>query len=296
MIKRQSAPRYAVRVTAANHLPGYGCYGLRFDGLPDAERHLVVVDPAAPALRIERRRAEPDYSDRVEITPDRASVPLSDSGSRVDIDRASATAVLSLRQDYPDEALVHPLLSTTCAIVNWWHGRDAFHAGAYVANEKAWVVIGDKGQGKSTTLAALALAGVPVLSDDVVVVDDGDVLAGPAFVDLRPDAARQLGAGRDMGVLGSRARFRLDVDRPPARVPLGGWVTLAWDDAGTDVSVTSVPLERRFPLLFDNRSLLMRAASPAAFVGYVAKPCYEVRRPRDWAVLPRFTEVLAGLG
>ena len=288
--REQRASRFADRSAAR------GCYGLNFDSLPESAHQLVRAEDSAPVLHISRRGNLPESSTRFEVTHTYASLPLSDSRSRVDLDRASGTAILSLCRDYSDEALLHPLLSGSCAIMNWWHGRDAFHAGAFEVDGRAWVVIGDKGQGKSTTLGHLALQGVPVLSDDLVVIDDDHVLPGPAFIDLRPDAAERLGAGRDMGWLGARPRFRLDVPRARPRVPLAGWLVLAWDDESTTgPSLRPVPLVDRLPFLFHNRAVRLDAATPAAFVQHMTKPFLELARPKRWESLAQLASVLESL-
>ena len=113
-------------------------------------------------------------------------------------------------------------------------GRAAIHGGAFLHEGRAWVLLGDKGQGKSSTLGWLATPGVPIITDDLVVCDEGDVLAGPRCVDLRADPARHLNVGRDLGVIGTRERWRIDVPPCPSRSPLRGWIFLEW---GAEIAV-----------------------------------------------------------
>jgi ABC-type molybdenum transport system ATPase subunit/photorepair protein PhrA len=47
-----------------------------------------------------------------------------------------------------------------------WLGRESFHGGGFVAGDGVWGVLGEKGDGKSTLLASLALSGVPIVADD----------------------------------------------------------------------------------------------------------------------------------
>lgn len=63
----------------------------------------------------------------------------------------------------------------------------ALHASAVLIDGRAVALIGPSGAGKSTTAAALAAAGVPVLSDDVVAVRvvDGVAMAYPSYRLLR---------------------------------------------------------------------------------------------------------------
>lgn len=268
-----------------------GCYGIQLTGLPDADRFLNTVPAGSPTLRV-RRRLGVTQSDQFELSDQRASLPLSDGRSRAVLDRSTGNATLVLAEEYADEALLHPLLSGSCAIANWWAGRDAFHAGAFELAGRAWVVMGDKGQGKSTTLGYLACHGVSVISDDLVVAAQGQVLAGPAFVDLRPDAAAQLECGRDMGMLGARPRFRLDVPAPRPSVELAGWVSLAWSD---EVRLVRLPIAERLRLLFTNRAVRLAAASPTAFTAFAALPFFELGRPRTWSALPAVGDLLSRL-
>jgi hypothetical protein len=166
-------------------------------------------------------------------------------------------------------------------VVSRWSGRDTFHAGAFVTERGAWVVIGDKGQGKSTLLAEMAMRGRVVLSDDLVVVDDGEILCGPRCIDLRIDAAAQLARGEDLGVVGARHRARLRLDPAPISVPLCGWVALGWGD---DIRTTRMEVKERIPALLNSVALRMPPLSPSRFLEYATLPFIFLRRPRDWSV------------
>jgi hypothetical protein len=100
-----------------------------------------------------------------------------------------------------------------------------------VIGEGAWAVLGDKENGKSTTLAWFALNGHPVLADDLLVVDGDAALAGPRCIDLRQESSERLGVGEPLGVVGQRARWRFELGDVPPRVPLRGFITLTWDRA-----------------------------------------------------------------
>lgn len=66
-------------------------------------------------------------------------------------------------------------------------GTICLHASAILIEDKVVVLVGDSGAGKSTTAAAFAQRGYPVLSDDVVaLVDRGDrFLVQPAYPRIR---------------------------------------------------------------------------------------------------------------
>src|SRR5262249_6109268 len=148
----------------------------------------------------------------------------------VDLARAERRATFCLRTSLADGDLVHPYLAPAAAVAARWAGRESFHAGAVVVDGGAWGVLGDKETGKSSTLAWLALQGHEILMDDLLVLDGDDALAGPRCIDLREEPAARLGAGEPLGFVGLRERWRLTLDQVPARVPLHGWVTLAWGD------------------------------------------------------------------
>jgi hypothetical protein len=157
-----------------------------------------------------------------------------------------------------------------------------FHAGAFVVDGKAWAVAGDKGAGKSTTLGWLATRGIDVLSDDLLVVADGWVHAGPRCLDLRQEAAAHLGIGTCIGMIGDRERWRHDLPPTASIVRLGGWIYPAW---GSRIQVSSVPPADRLGLLTQNLSLRVPPPSPADTLHTIALPTWQWTRPRDWATV-----------
>jgi hypothetical protein len=114
----------------------------------------------------------------------------------------------------------------------------ALHASAVVVGGAAFAICGEAGSGKSTTAAALALRGNPVLSDDICLLQDlpvrKHVVPGYPRITLWPDSVRQLFASTHelpLVVAGWEKRFLpLDgsvasfTDRP---VPLGAIYLLA---------------------------------------------------------------------
>ena len=75
----------------------------------------------------------------------------------------------------PIETLEYELSYLTACIMSFvllLRGTFSFHASAVGINGKAVVLVGDSGSGKSTTVAAFAKLGYPVLSDDLVVLRD----------------------------------------------------------------------------------------------------------------------------
>jgi hypothetical protein len=92
------------------------------------------------------------------------------------------------------------LLGGVLAFIVRLRGRVPLHASAIVIEDQAVLFAGAAGAGKSSIAAAFAILGYPVLSDDVVVMDDsGDgVRAHPshARVSMWPDSASSLFAAK----------------------------------------------------------------------------------------------------
>lgn len=265
---------------------GPGAYGLALPDLTGAARLLPAAEADWPVLTVRRRSgAAPVAVPGVAET--HATLRLQ-GGGRVRVDRVGLTATFT-HPVVDDEALVHPYLAGAAAVVSRWLNRDAFHAGGFVVASGAWAILGDKEHGKSTMLAWLTQQGVPLLTDDLLVVDDGRALAGPRCVDLRGEAARQLGIGEDAGVLGARQRFRVVTPPTAASVPLRGWILPTW---GEDLRAVPVPPARRLPTLLHHLALRVPPTNPSRLLDYAALPFVELRRPRRWDLLHAATELL----
>lgn len=90
----------------------------------------------------------------------------------------------------PTETLEFELSYLTATIMSFallLRGTFSFHASAIAIDGKAIIAIGDSGAGKSTTAAAFAKLGYPILSDDLVAIrDDIDrVWVQPSFPMIR---------------------------------------------------------------------------------------------------------------
>jgi hypothetical protein len=257
-----------------------GCYGFRLEGV-DGARDLLVDAPAGwPPLALGHAPPGPDVPRLDRVGPDRAELTLQDGW--VAIEREPARVTFHLPAAPAARDLVHPYLGPAAAVAARWAGRESFHAGAVVADGGAWVVLGGKESGKSTTLAWLALHGAPVLADDLLIVDGGAALAGPRCIDLREHSAAGLGAGEPLGVVGVRERWRVPLGPAPARAPLRGWITLAWDD---EVAVDTLRGPERMLALLPHRSVQLAPQTPQALMELSSLPVRRLRRPRRWESL-----------
>ena len=197
----------------------------------------------------------------------------------------------------PDADLLHPYLAPAAALRWRWLGREVLHAGAFVSRAGAVLMLGDKEAGKSTTLAWLAEArSVPVLSDDLAVLREGRVLAGPRALDLRPTVAADSGDLAAVLAHGEwvrhRQRLRVPLTPAPADVVVVGLVSLEW---GPSVEVVPVPFAERLARIGAQRSYPGLDGDPVALLDLAAVPMVCLRRPRAPSSLPAAGRVLERL-
>lgn len=270
-------------------VPGHGAFGLRLVGLESASRYLVDAPADWPTLRIERVAAEPPPLEDGIVEPDWAEFPTNDRIGWVRAERDPLVARVVAREIYGDDSMIHPGLGFLVAVVSRWLGRDVFHAGAFMAGSGAWAVIGAGGSGKSSTLGHLAAKGVGIVTDDRLVVEDGQVFAGPRCVDLRGDVADWTGLGVDIGVVGLRRRWRLPVPPVPAAVPLRGWILPTWADR---IALEPVPAAERLRALHSSLALAAPTIHPGTLMGLASLPFYYLLRPRRWEDMDAATAIL----
>lgn len=257
-----------------------GACGLRLDDLSASHRLMNVPETWIPWQH--RVVVERNPTARTQSWSDTRAVLQLTSGGVADVDRAASTTTLYLAEAPSDEALIHPHLAMTAVVTSQWNGGTTFHGGALCAPNGAWGVLGDREDGKSSTMAWCALNGVDVLADDTVVVRGGLALAGPRCVDLRESAAAHFGAGDDIGVAGTRRRWRLALADVVAEAPLEGWVVLAWGD---DIRLRELPADERFARLAQHRAFRLFESAPLSWTHLLALPMVELTRPHDWTQL-----------
>lgn len=98
--------------------------------------------------------------------------------------------------ELPDETLRVLLLGIGLGILMHQRGHLVLHASAVAMGDRVVAFIAEKGHGKSTMAAALHARGYPLVTDDVLVLDerpDGPPLVLPAYPQLKlwPDALAQ---------------------------------------------------------------------------------------------------------
>lgn len=234
-------------------------------GLPRVQLRERARDACEPIEQASRRTADDallvlggPYT--AELTRDPATVVVVS-------DRAAA------------EQLVHPILSRPASLLARWHGDEAFHAGAFCLGGQAWGVLGARNAGKSTLMAMLHRRGLPILTDDLLVVRRGDALQGPRVADLRVEAAERLGL-MGMGLTTrAGARHRVELGSSPPALPLAGWLVLGWGEERlqrlpVDQALGRIAYERLWRRLEPKESQVLDLAS---------LPVFDFVRPADWA-------------
>jgi hypothetical protein len=264
-----------------------GVWGLRFDPLQVPARLLVPAAPDWPSVALDVKVGGPDPASAAGWGPNRASYGLF-GGHLIEICRDPTEVRLLLGSDTSAECVLQPHLSSAASTIAYWAGRSAMHAGAFEHHGGAWLLLGHKGDGKSSTLGWMASAGVTVVADDLVVVDHDRVFAGPRCVDLRRDAAASLSAGRDLGIVGTRERWRIDLSPCPPALPLRGTIQLGWGP----LSVRSLPAEERLGLLVEHRALALPWIDAENLLDLAARPTLSWKRPRGWKTAASSIEAL----
>ena len=265
-----------------------GAFGLKFLGL-NSPRLLAGPPESWALIHVHRGRSDGELEQET-LGNEYAAVQLFDV--QIKLDRQSSTATFLSPRSFADDDLLHPYLSVASAIFARWLGREGFHSGAFVANDGAWGILGTNQAGKSTLAAYLALAGFPVVADDLLVLEAETALTGPRFIDLREPTASALDSGDRLAPSRWGTRRRLALPSMAPEVPLRGWVFLEW---GASLDVRPVPVAERLSRLSQLRAVLLPPTDPALLLKLASLPTWELRRPRDLQALPRVVDRLVEL-
>ncbi len=268
-----------------------GAYGLRLEGVEGSHSLLVPADPQWPRFHIRSEVHAPPWRDSDVVTGSAAVLRLQ-TGGEIRIEREPGLVVFRMRRPLSESELIHPYLAPVAAVAAYWFDRESFHAGAFVVDSGAWGVLGEREAGKSTLLASLALRGIAILTDDMLIMDGNVAFPAPRSIDLRPSAARHFGVGEPLGIVGMRERWRLRLAPMVKSAPLRGWIFLSWGDRVETLEV--VPHER-VARLGAQRGLRMAPRDPARLLDLAALPAWELRRPSHWDRLDTATDALLEL-
>lgn len=272
---------------------GLGAYGLRITGLGDASAWMQALPVSAPALHVEAL-AEPDVDGSASrLGAEEADIRLV-GGGRLRMRRGEPSVRFRFTAIPAADELLHPYLAPAAALTHLWAGREALHAGAFATPAGAVAMLAEKEGGKSTTLARLANEhAVSVLADDLVVIEDRSVLAGPRCLDVR--AGDELAYSRDANATVCKVRggdrVRLTLASARAREPLAATVVLRW---GPRVSLETVPPAERPRWLLAQRMYADRVAGdPGTLLDVCALPMFVLARPHGETGLAEAARALA---
>src|SRR4051812_33926537 len=201
--------------------------------------------------------------------------------------------------------------------VTWLHGS------AVRIGDSAVAFLGASGTGKSTLALALDRAGAQHICDDTLPVQatpDPVIYPSDRIIRLRPDSRRHLASHASAIRRETDSKFVLTQDAirrntasrldetETARTPLGALYLLTLvptfgtlQPAGRRMKRQLLPPRLAVPALIQHIKLgpVMRAGDPAHYMqqlGVIARavPVYELRVPRDWAVVDEVVaEILA---
>ena len=185
-------------------------------------------------------------------------------------------------------------------LVRHLQGKLAMHGAAVALRERAIVLLGRSGQGKSTLAAALCVRGAALLSDDALSIDEGTggYAVAPSEVNHWLDRSARL----HLDVSGEDAETKAPVRATRAAaapVALSCFVDLAFDDglpaptltrlAGMRALACLVPQVVRFVL--DEPPLhRLELEALARLVDHV--PVFRLLRPRDFDHLGATADLL----
>jgi hypothetical protein len=281
--------------------PGLYGFALSADGPIDGLGAWCVPAPHEwPTLHLRREpRAEQDahlaHHSQFGATPElgtqarTASVELPEG--RMTMRRDSFEVRFETSTPPSIDELVHPLIGYAALAFSDWLGRDAFHAGVFLSGGRAWAMLGERGSGKSSTLAWIARQRQSVIADDLLFLDGRTAFVGPRAIDLAAASATHLGWEGELEDVRRGFRRRLALDALSAEHKLAGWISLKW---GERVSLTPVPPPERVPLLVEHGHHPNGTADWSRVLALAALPTLELCRPRTLASLDQAGELLLG--
>jgi hypothetical protein len=279
-------------------VPVAAAYGIRVRGLGDLPGLALRGAEDWPAVRFTRELTDDALPAESEVRDGGATIvnPV----ATLLVDRAGAAVRVRSSRPVPEADLVHPCLWPVGAVFARWRGAETLHAGAFAqgGDGGAWAVMADSRGGKTSFLAMLALAGAEVLTDDLLVVERGECLAGPRSLDLRPEVVERLALGdRITASVRSTSRERLLLGSCDGRWPIAGFVELAW---GETVAVQRLAPAAGLAALARHRRVQGLGAEFAQLLELVERPILRLSRPVGWhsadEAVQRLLEAISKVG
>lgn len=259
-----------------------GVYGLRTVGL-DADGLLSTVPAASPVLTVACRRGQADGWVE-QYGADGAEIPLVDGGW-VSLSRDGNAQFIVPTAIAPEE-LLHPWLVPAAATFNGWLGRQVLHGGVIAREGRAIAILGAKESGKSSLFAWLAAReGFEILADDLVIVENGEVFAGPRCIDLREGSIRLVQSDKSRRLVRDASRLRLELPPCSASAHLAGVVVLGWS-GDDELRMRSLAPSEAITALLPHALGGGAAGLHGRLLELLDLPCWSLDRPRRWDVMP----------
>jgi hypothetical protein len=281
---------------AAGSQPGVYGFAIALDEPDEGISSRLVTAPSGwPQMRVRRTverapRSAPYREVKeadVEMDADGARVLL--PGGAAIMSRDSGEAWFRTDAALSTDELVHPMLGYAALAFAHWMGRDCFHAGVFLSGGQAWALLGQRGSGKSSTLAWLARNRQQIVADDLLFLDGRTAFVGPRTIDLPSASVSHLGLGQDLEHVRQGFRQRLALESLAPEHRLAGWVSLAWGD---EVEIASVAAGERIALLTDHGHNPRGEANWSNVLALASLPTFELRRPRRLDSLDAAGELL----
>lgn len=173
------------------------------------------------------------------------------------------TISIHLKDDFSEYSRKTFTLGSGMGLALLLKNRIAIHSGTVVYNDKAIIVTGDSGAGKSTITTALRLSGMKFLADDVSVLGhdgEGEFIVNHAYPQqkLCRDAALALGYNLDDLIYINEkrdkfaVRFTDEFEHEPKRAGVLVELVLGDDEQGDDIIVEEITGANKLFCLFHN--------------------------------------------
>ncbi len=278
-------------------VPIAAAYGIRVEGLGAMSGLALRGAEGWPQIHFTRELTDDAPPEGSEVREDGATIV--NPAATLIVDREPAAVRVRSVAPVPVADLVHPCLWPVGAVFARWRGAETLHAGAFArpGDPGAWAVMADSRGGKTSFLAMLALAGAEVLTDDLLVVEGGECVAGPRSLDLRPEVVEQLGLeDRVTTPVRSTSRQRLPLAPCDGRWPVAGFVELSW---GEVIAVDRLEPRQGLAALARHRRVQGLGTEFAQLLKLLERPVLRLQRPRGWGsaaeAVRRLQEAIADL-
>ena len=232
--------------------------------------------------------------------PDLADFVISEDGRTIGVWPAPETSTETLRHLVLDQVLPRVLAQ---------QGRLVLHAGAVRVGQLAIAFIGETGRGKSTLTASFHSAGYPLLSDDGIVLAEGQgtTLAQPTYSSLRlwPEAVAGLFARAPhlapMAHYSPKQRVIMKEFADTTPLPLAAVYVLSPEVQGDAENISLAPIspsEACMAIIRNSFQLDVadrrRATGLLSVASGIAQqlPVFSLAFPRSFACLPSVREAI----